>query len=136
MSEFWCGFCREMVDADPTHAGVDTWGARFNHIDDHFMGRENNVKASILHWIHQPELDMPKSTSEPPSSSTSPSSNSGDGESDVEEVETNKSSPAALDSLSPSSSTLGKRGRESDDTNEKPPKFSCVTVIICVSFDI
>ncbi len=31
--------------------GVDAWTERFDHIDDHFMGRHGRPEQSILDWI-------------------------------------------------------------------------------------
>jgi hypothetical protein len=46
-SEFWCGFCVKLVELEKT--GLDAWDERFDHIDDHFMGRGVAVK-SITDW--------------------------------------------------------------------------------------
>ncbi|CAI6100205.1 unnamed protein product [Clonostachys chloroleuca] len=50
MSSFWCGFCRCMVAfaSDTT----DPQGVRFDHIDDHFMGRREQPKMNISEWLH------------------------------------------------------------------------------------
>lgn len=49
-AHFWCGFCKNVVNLN--QKGVDAWTERFNHIDDHFMGRQNREKQSILSWVH------------------------------------------------------------------------------------
>jgi hypothetical protein len=50
MSSFWCGFCRCMVAFASDTA--DPQGVRFDHIDDHFMGRRDQPKMSISEWLH------------------------------------------------------------------------------------
>lgn len=42
---FWYGFRRVLVDLKSK--GVDAWTERFDHIDNHFMGRNGNVKRGI-----------------------------------------------------------------------------------------
>jgi hypothetical protein len=56
-SRFWCGFCKRTVDLKKR--GVDAWTERFNHIDDHFMGRHSLPKQSIQDWIPI-DSDKPK----------------------------------------------------------------------------
>jgi uncharacterized C2H2 Zn-finger protein len=48
-SRFWCGFCNTLIDLKKR--GVDAWTERFDHIDDHFVGRHGNPKQSIKDWI-------------------------------------------------------------------------------------
>lgn len=45
---FWCGFCEEIVSLN--QKGIDGWTERFNHIDDHFMGRNGRDKQQIAQW--------------------------------------------------------------------------------------
>jgi len=45
---FWCGFCERIVNL--TQKGVDAWTERFNHIDEHFMGKNGRTKQSIAQW--------------------------------------------------------------------------------------
>jgi hypothetical protein len=47
-ARFWCGFCLEIIDL--TEMGVDAWTERFNHIDEHFMGKGGRAKQSIMEW--------------------------------------------------------------------------------------
>ncbi|KAI0095461.1 hypothetical protein F4814DRAFT_443504 [Daldinia grandis] len=42
-TRFWCGFCREIIE-------IEAWAERFNHIDDHFQGRNNKTKKDIGAW--------------------------------------------------------------------------------------
>lgn len=46
-SRFWCGFCKEIVEIQ--EGGLKAWTERFNHIDDHFSGR-NSAKMNISEW--------------------------------------------------------------------------------------
>jgi hypothetical protein len=61
-ARFWCGFCTSLVDL--TKKGVDAWTERFNHIDNHFMGRAGLSKQSIQNWI---EIDGNKPKGDGPS---------------------------------------------------------------------
>ncbi|ORY59452.1 uncharacterized protein BCR38DRAFT_57368 [Pseudomassariella vexata] len=47
-ARFWCGFCQEIVEI--TQKGLDAWAERFNHIDDHFFGRNKLSKKQIDDW--------------------------------------------------------------------------------------
>ncbi|KAI1466016.1 uncharacterized protein F4812DRAFT_93419 [Daldinia caldariorum] len=44
-TRFWCGFCQHVIE------GGEARIARYNHIDDHFQGRNNQTKRDISHWI-------------------------------------------------------------------------------------
>lgn len=46
---FWCGFCSKLIDLKGK--GLDAWTERFDHIDDHFMGRNKQPKKNIQDWI-------------------------------------------------------------------------------------
>jgi hypothetical protein len=59
-AHFWCGFCERIVELH--QADVDTWTERFNHIDDHFMGRHGTTKQSISEWL-DPDRDDNSKTS-------------------------------------------------------------------------
>lgn len=48
-ARFWCGFCSKLVDLKKK--GLEAWTERFDHIDDHFMGRHGGEKRSIQDWI-------------------------------------------------------------------------------------
>jgi hypothetical protein len=48
-ARFWCGFCIKLIELKKK--GLDAWTERFDHIDDHFMGRRDLKKQSILDWI-------------------------------------------------------------------------------------
>ncbi|RDL37639.1 uncharacterized protein BP5553_05072 [Venustampulla echinocandica] len=48
-ARFWCGFCVKLVDLK--EKGLAAWTERFDHIDDHFMGRKSFSKQNILQWV-------------------------------------------------------------------------------------
>lgn len=82
---FWCGFCEGRVEVE-----ADAWMERFNHVDDHFMGRQGRARREIGEWTAEPgeEVVAPRGrlnetssalsaspsdeTHSPPSSSNSP----------------------------------------------------------------
>jgi hypothetical protein len=64
-SRFWCGFCNKLVDLKKR--GVEAWTERFDHIDDHFMGRPKLPKQSIRDWVPM-DSDRPKGEVESPHS--------------------------------------------------------------------
>ncbi|KAL2196451.1 hypothetical protein P885DRAFT_37600 [Corynascus similis CBS 632.67] len=51
-SRFWCGFCRKTVEPKPTGKGGPAHSERFDHIDDHFKGKNGMSKADIKDWKH------------------------------------------------------------------------------------
>jgi hypothetical protein len=54
-SRFWCGFCKNLVELKKR--GVEAWTERFDHIDDHIMGRHGLPKQSIRDWIPMDHSD-------------------------------------------------------------------------------
>ncbi|KAI1808123.1 hypothetical protein F4811DRAFT_559401 [Daldinia bambusicola] len=71
-TRFWCGFCQHVIE------GREAQTERYNHIDDHFQGRNNWTKSDISHWINLangPEDDS-VAPSESASSSNSPNTQS------------------------------------------------------------
>lgn len=46
-SRYWCGFCQKTIEF--TKNGGHAWSERFNHIDEHFVGR-NREKMDIKDW--------------------------------------------------------------------------------------
>ncbi len=46
---FWCGFCTKLIDLKAR--GTDAWTERFDHIDDHFMGRRDFARQGIQDWF-------------------------------------------------------------------------------------
>lgn len=49
-SRFWCGFCQKTIE--PSGKGGPAHSERFDHIDDHFNGRNGFPKANIKDWVH------------------------------------------------------------------------------------
>ncbi|KAI1639589.1 hypothetical protein F4809DRAFT_656480 [Biscogniauxia mediterranea] len=47
-TRFWCGFCEATVEI--REKGIKAWTERFNHIDDHFSGRNNQEPREIGDW--------------------------------------------------------------------------------------
>jgi len=45
---FWCGFCNKLVELKKK--GLEAWTERFDHIDDHYMGRTGDVRR-IQDWV-------------------------------------------------------------------------------------
>jgi hypothetical protein len=64
-ARFWCGFCNKLIDLKKK--GLEAWTERFDHIDDHFMGR-NCPTRRIQDWI--PMDGKPKDDLESPHSLT------------------------------------------------------------------
>jgi hypothetical protein len=60
-ARFWCGFCTKLVELKKK--GLEAWTERFDHIDDHFMGRHNWPRQGIQDWIpvdsDKPKGDVP-----------------------------------------------------------------------------
>jgi len=56
-ARFWCGFCTKLIELKKK--GLDAWTERFDHIDDHFMGRHGLTKQGIQDWIPV-DSDKPK----------------------------------------------------------------------------
>ncbi|KAI0452088.1 hypothetical protein F5B21DRAFT_353235 [Xylaria acuta] len=46
-ARFWCGFCQEIVEIK--QKGIQAWAERFDHIDEHFTGR-NRAQKEISEW--------------------------------------------------------------------------------------
>ncbi|KAK8090113.1 hypothetical protein PG997_005074 [Apiospora hydei] len=47
-ARFWCGFCERIIEIE--RKGLGAFTERFNHIDDHFSGREGLPKKQIDDW--------------------------------------------------------------------------------------
>ncbi|KAH9900144.1 hypothetical protein F4778DRAFT_158908 [Xylariomycetidae sp. FL2044] len=47
-ARFWCGFCNAIIEN--SDKGLAAWTARFNHIDDHYTGRNGQVKQEVSEW--------------------------------------------------------------------------------------
>jgi hypothetical protein len=48
-ARFWCGFCIKLVELKTN--GLAAWTERFDHIDGHFMGKDQFKKQGIQDWI-------------------------------------------------------------------------------------
>ncbi|KAJ2997815.1 hypothetical protein NUW58_g526 [Xylaria curta] len=46
-ARFWCGFCQEIIEIK--QEGGQAWAERFDHIDEHFSGR-NRAQKEISEW--------------------------------------------------------------------------------------
>jgi hypothetical protein len=142
-ARFWCGFCTKLVELKKK--GLEAWTERFDHIDDHFMGRHNWPKQGIQDWIPV-DSDKPKgdSTSDipagkeghdsgpDPSGSGSPSGTSPDA--------SGAPGGSSADAIIPGTDRPGspKRKHSSGDENSRPQKHlktatNVETTIYCVS---
>jgi len=73
---FWCGFCSKIVEIP--QKGATVWAGRFNHIDDHYAGRNNQPKKEHSDWVainpYLPKVDL---TGSPNDSSDAESADEG-----------------------------------------------------------
>lgn len=64
-ARFWCGFCEAIVETKQN--GLGAWNERFDHIDSHFVGRNNLARKEISDWKNvdpdkpRPDLSAPDS---------------------------------------------------------------------------
>jgi sal-like protein len=69
-ARFWCGFCQQIIEIK--EKGQSAWTERFNHIDDHYSGR-NFPKKKIGEWKSVdpdlPEVDLSPSPEDSAASS-------------------------------------------------------------------
>ncbi|KAK2065193.1 hypothetical protein LY76DRAFT_600386 [Colletotrichum caudatum] len=73
---FWCGFCSKIVEVP--ERGATAWAGRFNHIDDHYAGRNNQPKKEHSDWVAvDPELPEVDLTGSPDDSSDAESADEG-----------------------------------------------------------
>ena len=61
-ARFWCGFCQTTIEIKKP--GYSAWGERFDHIDDHFTGRNQLDRKTISDWKNVDPSD-PTSSSSP-----------------------------------------------------------------------
>ncbi|KAI0521838.1 hypothetical protein F5B22DRAFT_594284 [Xylaria bambusicola] len=59
-ARFWCGFCRKIIEIKQ-HGKQSLWAERFDHIDEHFSGRNDQRRKDISEWK---EFDMSWSSKE------------------------------------------------------------------------
>lgn len=48
-SRFWCGFCRKTIEFQKDKKLA--WSVRFDHIEDHFIGRNGVRQQNIRDWV-------------------------------------------------------------------------------------
>ncbi|KAI0972294.1 hypothetical protein F4678DRAFT_471837 [Xylaria arbuscula] len=58
-ARFWCGFCQKIVEIK--QKGQQAWAERFDHIDEHFSGRNDRARKKISEWK---SFDLPFSNNE------------------------------------------------------------------------
>jgi hypothetical protein len=125
---FWCGFCIKLIGLKKK--GLDAWTERFDHIDDHFMGRSGLIAQDIQDWIPvdgsgkvnevRTTLDSsPKSDGSSSGSSSSGSSVDADTE------------PPPRPSVRPAAKRP--RPEESEAPSHKRPRPNEAIIVICVS---
>lgn len=64
-ARFWCGFCETVVATK--NNGLGAWNERFNHIDNHFIGKHNVPKKDISQWKNVDPDQPPKDLTAPES---------------------------------------------------------------------
>ncbi|KAJ0278688.1 hypothetical protein COL940_007155 [Colletotrichum noveboracense] len=108
-SRFWCGFCVKIIEI--TKKGANAWTERFNHIDNHYAGRDNVAKKDISEWKNvDPELheiDFAGSVDD-----------SSDAESCDEATASHKPSGLVM-----KSTMTRKRGADDDNDEREPKRF-------------
>lgn len=124
-ARFWCGFCKKLVDLK--RKGLDAWNERFDHVDNHFMGRGVEEKR-IEDWV--PVNNMEKAAFD----KRSEDSSSGSSARSSPDAETGTSLDNAID-LEPETPGGSKRRRVSDSDDEPRPAKQikkAESVIYCV----
>ncbi len=58
-ARFWCGFCQKIVEIK--QQGHQAWAERFDHIDEHFSGRNDRARKEISEWK---DFDLPRPSKE------------------------------------------------------------------------
>jgi hypothetical protein len=136
---FWCGFCKKLVELKKK--GLEAWAERFDHIDDHFMGRRNFPAQSIQDWI---PVDSDKAIGENPNiypldgtsakdvSDDASSTSNSPGRSSPHSLGNTGDSPANAIILNGDEPKLSRK-RERNDDGDRPRKLTKVTTIFyCV----
>jgi hypothetical protein len=123
-ARFWCGFCTKLIDL--TKKGVEAWTERFDHIDDHFMGRRGLTKQGIQDWIpvdsDKPKGDVELDLSPGRDSQDSPSNRSSSDENSPEASGPAGDSSARTINLERSHENDRKRSRSSSADDSRPTK--------------
>jgi hypothetical protein len=131
-ARFWCGFCKSLIELKKK--SLDAWNERFDHIDNHFMGKNGHEQKNIKDWIPVDKMERRGSLS-PDKESSGSFSESGYGFSGSNSPEHETSPTNAIDLESPPS-PYSKRRRISDSDEEPRPSKQtkrAVTVVYCVS---
>lgn len=134
-ARFWCGFCTKLIDL--TKKGIDAWTERFDHIDDHFMGRHDQPKQDIRDWVpvdsNKPRGDLPHSLNASPDHEGSSPASSSSGS----EPESSGAAGESAHAHNPDSHAepLKRKHSESNEDNRKAKKPMVVyrgnTVVYC-----
>ncbi|KAA8569156.1 hypothetical protein EYC84_000825 [Monilinia fructicola] len=133
-ARFWCGFCKKLIDLEKK--GLDAWAERFDHIDDHFMGRRGIKKQGIQEWIPV-DGDKPKGDIASPKSLRGSSPKDGhEGSSTDSTNGSDKGSPESIGVTGASSELAGQEAGTSkkrecgDDESDRPKKYAKRTEIV------
>lgn len=128
-SRFWCGFCTKLVELKMKNQKA--WTERFDHIDDHFMGRNNLPKQSIQDWIPIDGSDNPRADSgnhldtSRKGSQDSNSDQSGSGSPNASSPDDKATAPSPdAKNIDLDSAVSPKRKRSSDDLVGRSPKHA------------
>lgn len=136
-SRFWCGFCERMVEVG---AG-DAWTERFNHVDDHFMGRRGRARRSIVEWTAEPgkeEVVSPRgrlnetssaSSASPSDATCSPPSSSG---SPAQQAPPPTAPPSVLGKRT-ASAAAEKKAAKQHKTSKEAMRIVCVCIPVILS---
>ncbi|KAB8294845.1 hypothetical protein EYC80_006806 [Monilinia laxa] len=127
-ARFWCGFCKKLIDLKKK--GLDAWTERFDHIDDHFMGRRGLQKQGIQEWIPVDGDKLKGDIASPKSLDGSSPKDAHEGSSTDSTNGFDRSSPGSIGSTGASSAVTGpeaatsKKRERSDDESARPKKYS------------
>ena len=111
---------------------MDAWAERFDHIDDHFMGRHGLTSQSIQDWVPVDSGDKPKRDVSP-LGDYHPTPRHGNAETSPQSPDSNsadESSPEPADLAGPSSGAAGayaqqglkRKPVDDDDDDGRPEK--------------
>ncbi|RAL58562.1 hypothetical protein DID88_003338 [Monilinia fructigena] len=135
-ARFWCGFCKKLIDLKKK--GHDAWAERFDHIDDHFMGRRELQKQGIQEWVPV-DSDKPKDDITSPKSLDRSSPKDGHEGSSTDFINgSDRSSPESIGSTGASSALIrpeaatSKKRECSDDESARPKKYTKrMEIVLC-----
>jgi len=92
--------------------GIDAWTERFDHIDDHFMGRHGAEKRDIGDWVPvDGEKPQPLAVAQDPASGENSSSSSTPGASSDHAIELEETGPKRKASESSNDGRKAKKAR-------------------------